>query len=259
MYCAEDFEIIDFHTHPFLRDTCNWCMYPGAVPDMERFQEDLTAAGISRFAGSVIERVSGAEFAEINRLNQDALCLKKRLGDKYIPGVHIHPGFVEESCGELFRMHDAGVRLVGELVPYAMDWKHYYDEELRVIYQCIEALGMVVSLHTQEEDSIDRALHAFPGITFVAAHPGEKEVFLRHLERMKRYPNYYLDLSGTGIFRYGSVAYGVKEVGNSRFLFGTDYPICNAGMYVNAVLHEHLEKDDLEAIFSGNAKRLLGL
>ena len=259
MYQAEEFEIIDFHTHPFLRETCNWCQYPEQVPDMERFLSDLDEAGIGKFAGSVIDRLSGRDFEEVRRLNSDALCLKNRLGDRYIPGVHIHPGFVEESCSELFRMHDKGVRLVGELVPYAMGWEQYYDDELRVIYQCIQELDMAVSFHTQSEESIDRVLHEFPGITFIAAHPGEKDVFLRHLERMKRYPNYYLDLSGTGLFRYGMLAYGVKEVGSGRFLFGTDYPICNPRMYVQAVLQEHLTREDCEAILAGNARRILKL
>ncbi len=93
----------------------------------------------------------------------------------------------------------------------------------------------------------------------MAAHPGDKAQFLRHIERIKKYKNYYLDLSGTGIFRYGLIGYGVKEVGSERLLFGTDYPICNPSMYINAVLFEKLNEQDYNNILSDNAKHLLNL
>lgn len=31
---------------------------------------------------------------------------------------HVHPAWVRESCDEIAYMHDRGVRLIGELVPY---------------------------------------------------------------------------------------------------------------------------------------------
>ena len=96
-----------------------------------------------------------------------------------------------------------------------------------------------------------------PQVTFVAAHPGQREDFLKHLERLKKYENAYLDLSGTGLFRYGMLRYGIETVGASKFLFGTDYPIVNPGMYVEAVRFEHISEKDREMIFSENAKRLL--
>ena len=98
-----------------------------------------------------------------------------------------------------------------------------------------------------------------PAVTFVAAHPGEREYFLKHLQRLEKYENAYLDLSGTGLFRYGLVREGIRRAGAGKFLFGTDYPITNPGMYVHAVLGEHIGEEDRRLIFSGNAKRLLRL
>lgn len=51
----------------------------------------------------------------------------------------------------------------------------------------------------------------------------------------------------------------MNKAGSDRFLFGTDYPICNPGMYVHAVLFEKLRDKDYEDIFSGNARRILKL
>ena len=80
-----------------------------------------------------------------------------------------------------------------------------------------------------------------------------------HVERMKKFPNLNLDISGTGLFRYGLLAALAQTVGSDRVLFGTDYPICNPGMYVQAVLGEHIPDEDKEKILFGNARRILGI
>lgn len=252
-------EIIDFHIHPFYSQSRNVCFYDGTVKSVDDIVADLKRAGITQACGSVIERIEPKSFDDIKAFNNEALLLREKLGDFYIPGVHVHPDFVKESVAELERAKKQGVRLVGELVPYFMGWEDYYDDNMDEIYSAINDLNMVVSLHTQREDTIEMAVNKFPDITFVAAHPGDKASFLRHIERIKKNKNYYLDLSGTGIFRYGLIGYGVNQVGSERFLFGTDYPICNPSMYVNAVLFEKLKDSDYDNIFAENAKRLLGL
>ena len=98
-----------------------------------------------------------------------------------------------------------------------------------------------------------------PKLKFVAAHPNDKELYLLHIERLKKFDNFRLDLSGTGIFRYGLVAYGVKKVGSEKFVFGTDYPICNPRMYVQAILQEPITDADRENILYKNAAELLDI
>ena len=116
--------------------------------------------------------------------------------------------------------------------------------------------GSVISLR----DETDKMVRAHPDLMIVAAHPGEYSEFMRHLERMKMSENYYLDLSGYGIFRYGMLRRAIDTVGIDRILFGSDYPTCNPGMYVGGVLFDSLITDsEKEKIFSLNAKRLLGL
>ena len=252
-------EIIDFHTHPFISSQRNMCFYGNTVTTPEDFKNDLLRAGITRVCGSVIERVEVNNFDVIRSLNDEALALRDKYGDFYTVGVHIHPHFVKESIAELERMHARGVRLVGELVPYMMGWDSYYDKNIAKIYSVISELKMAVSLHTIYEDSIDDAVEKFPNITFVAAHPGDKSQFYRHIERIKKNKNCYMDLSGTGIFRYGLIGEAVRQVGSERLLFGTDYPICNPGMYVNAVLFEKLSDEDYNNIFADNAKRILNI
>ena len=56
---------------------------------------------------------------------------------------------------------------------------------------------MVFSFHSTgvTDEVLEPLLSRFPNLTFVAAHPGEKRDFLRHLSRMERHENYFLDLS----------------------------------------------------------------
>ena len=177
------------------------------------------------------------------------------------PGFHVHPAFVRESCDEIEWAHSLGYRLVGELVPYMHGWTNYGSKALSEILDTADQLHMVVSYHTvvEEAEEMDRMIAAHPGLTFVAAHPGQRPDYLRQIERLQRFPNLSLDLSGTGLFRYGMLAYGVNKVGAERFLFGTDFPICNPRMYVQAVCQEHITEMDRELIFHGNAERLLAL
>lgn len=257
--------VIDFHTHPYLSGEEFLNFYPECFdPSPEQCRSDLERAGISKICGSVIlKKPYGREegFDQIRRCNRRALELKRIWGDFYVPGFHVHPDFVEESIAEIEEMHGQGVRLIGELVPYLHGWRDYANPNLSKILDAAGKYHMVVSFHTMpdEQDGMTRMVREHPDVTFVAAHPNEKEVYMKHLERMELCGNLYLDLSGTGIFRYGLIAYGVGRVGSERFLFGTDYPICNPRMYVQAVYQEPISEGDMENILHKNAERVLGL
>ena len=255
-------KVIDFHVHPFWEEGekfIRYCPFPG---DPDEFLSDITGAGIDRFCGTVISCSAGTEdFAPYREMNRHALALREKYKGAYIPGVHIHPSFPRESCEELEQLHRQGVRLIGELVPYIHQWEGnaISSPGAMEIYDLAQQLGMVVSFHPTDGEDIERAVSAFPHLPFVAAHPGEKEAVDAHIQRMKKYPNLHLDLSGTGLFRYTLVRYLVDQVGADRILFGTDYPICNPAMYLHGVLYEKLTEEEREQVLHRNAERLLGL
>jgi len=250
-----DFPIIDFHAHPFLRDPTG---HYNRLDSMDDFIAGLKRAGISLVCGSVIAP-AGNSFDAVRRLNDDALEIARRCPDFYVPGIHIHTGFVRESCEEIERARAAGVKLIGELVPYMMGGFTYSPRTAYPIYDLAQDLGMVLNVHPTTADDLDTLVRDFPRLPVVKAHPGEYSEYTAHLDRMKRHDNAYLDLSGTGLFRNGALRYGIDRAGVSRFLFGTDYPICNPAMQVHGVWYERLTDSEYEAVFSGNAKRLLRL
>lgn len=263
-------DIIDFHTHPYQTQEENSCMYrEGFSLGTEEAKEDLVRAGIGKICGSVIRPRRKFDkslgFSQIKELNDSALQLKERFGSFYIPGFHIHPAFVKESLETIEFMHQNGFRLIGELVPYMHGWQEYEmgygSRELEEILKLAGEYHMVVSYHTMldQQEQMEAMIAGNPKVTFVAAHPGEREGYLFHLERMKKYDNAYLDLSGTGMFRYGMLRYGIRQTGAGRLLFGTDYPITNPGMYVEAVRFELIREEERELIFHGNTERILEL
>ncbi|MBD5081473.1 MAG: amidohydrolase [Ruminococcaceae bacterium] len=257
----KEIPVIDFHTHPYLSQEEFYCFYPDQFnPSPTQCMEDIKKSGISHICGSVIlkKKYEGG-FDYIRSCNDRAYELKKIMGGFYTPGFHIHPGFVKESLEEIELRHKQGFGLIGELVPYMHGWSDYSRKDLGELLEAAEHYHMAVSFHTieQEPGEISKMIENHPNVTFIAAHPGDKEQYLLHLERIKKYDNIYLDLSGTGIFRYGLIAHGVKTVGSERLIFGTDYPICNPRMYVQAVYQEPISEEDMENIFYRNAQRII--
>lgn len=258
------FEIIDFHTHPFLDEETNICNHKGFI-DMsaEETVNVFQKLGVSKICGSVIS-VRPPEkrnsWQEVKKNNDKALKLKELYGDFYIPGFHIHPLFPEESVKEMERMNSLGVRLIGELVPYLDGWSDYSSPEFSQLLKEAGKYNMIVSLHSQGNDEMDEMVKKHKDVLFVAAHPGEYGDFIRHIERMKMSENYYLDLSGYGMFRYGMLRRAIDSFGADRIIFGSDYPTCNPGMYIGGVVLDNLIKDtEKEKIFSSNAKKILGI
>lgn len=250
--------IVDFHVHPFQKMAQCLNFYP-EMPELDGpgMAQQLKAAGITHICGSVLNKQHTPDgFDCLRALNREALALRQVLGDFYTPGFHIHPDYVNESCEEIAFMAGQGVRLVGELVPYMHSWGDFREENLMTILDAAEAEKMVCSYHTPFAYDMARAIGAHSDIAFVAAHPGDHDRVPEHIALMKRFDNLYLDLSGTGLFRFGLLKHLVNTVGADRILFGTDYPICNPTMYVHAVLGEDISDADKEKILFINAHTL---
>ena len=185
------FDVIDFHTHPFLTAAQNICDHREACGmSPESTLSGMRSLGVSVFCGSVIAKrpadAGPVGWAELRALNDTALFLRGFYGNAYVPGFHVHPGFVKESCEEIERMEGLGVHLIGELVPYFHGWKDYSLEAFDTILRCARAHGMIVSFHSMGEDEMDKMVERHKNLTIVAAHPGEQENVRRHLASKQR-------------------------------------------------------------------------
>lgn len=260
----ENFEIIDFHTHPFLSEGYSICWhneYCNFSPNQTL--KTLQSLGVKKICGSVLSNEvceKGRGWGLVSKWNNHALQVKEQYGDFYEMGFHVHPDFVSESLDEIDRMAERGVKLVGELVPSMTGYSGFAVAGMKKIIDYATQKNMIISLHTTENEDMEQFVSWFPDTKIVAAHPGEYGRLMEHISRMKRFPNYYLDISGNGILRQGALRHIIDEVGVERILFGSDFPTCNAGMFVGGVLLDDLLTDcEREMIFSKNVKRLLNL
>lgn len=262
------YEIIDFHTHPFDDVTNNICVHKNYFDiTTENTITHMNALGVSRICGSVICSNIGKnpapyenEWEAIADSNQKALKLKEYYGDFYIPGFHVHPNYVKESCDEIEKMSQLGIRLIGELVPYHHGWDDYSCKGFDEILDVAASYHMVVNFHSMNDDSMDIMSKRHPDTILVAAHPGDHITYPKQLERMRINKNYHLDLSGRGITGHGLLRRGINEFGPERFLYGSDYPVCNPAAYLGGVLLDPLiTENEKKLILAGNAKRLLAL
>ncbi len=262
-----NYEIIDFHTHPFFEREHNICAYDEYCDmNAQNTKRDLNALGITKICGSVISRVreKNVTFEYVKSLNDQALKLKEFYGDFYEVGFHVHPNFVKQSILEIERMHKLGVKLIGELVPYMHGWSDYSLPAFSEILEVAQHYNMVVSFHTGDEEyhktQIDEMVRRHRNLTLVAAHPCDGVPFEAHLKRMEMSDNYYLDLSGGKTYRHGLLKYGVTRIGADRFLYGSDFPICSASAFLATVKDEFLiSEEDKQKILYKNAKKILGL
>ncbi len=253
-----NFRIIDAHCHPLALDgSCSIGRF-GSPNAADEFFAEMKRFGVDRCCGSIIRRIPGNDFESVRWFNDQALALRERWPE-YTPGVHVHPNFPAESCAELERLHrEHGVKWVGELVPYSMGYTDYTTPAMDEILETVQALGMVLNLHEGRSEPLDTIARRFPKLRIVIAHPGDGPVVEERIELLRKYKNVHLDISGTGLFRWGLLRHITDRCGIHKLLFGTDFPVCSIPMQIAGVLGEHLSDAEKEAIFSGNFLRLTG-
>lgn len=248
-------KIIDAHVHPFINRENGFAPF-GSPETLDEFIMELKRCGISAVCGSVIQR-GPVDFDGIRRLNRMALAIRDRFPDFYIPGIHVHGNYPEESCRELEEMHRQGVRWVGELVDYLLQTGACNSPGMFAIYETVRNLEMMVNIHCSDLAAVEDVLKNFPGMKLVLAHPEEPRDAKKRFELISRYPDAYIDLSGTGLFRWNMLRYAVDRCGSEKILFGSDFPICSPGMNLGGVFSEHLTSAELENILHKNFERIM--
>lgn len=254
-----DGPVIDAHIHPFIaRENCIGRF--GTPATLDEMAAELKKCGITKACGSVIVRKKAETFEEIRGMNRMALEAVRSHPDLFIAGIHVHGNFPEESAEELEYMYkNHSVRWIGELVAHSAGTGEYDSAGMFKIYESAVKLNMPVNIHCGDLAVVEKVVKNFPKLNVVLAHPDDAERFLERSALVKKYKNLYLDISGTGLFRWGMLKYCRDLFGAEKILFGTDFPICNAAMYVAGVSAEALSEEEKYLVFAGNFLRLTGL
>ena len=258
---AYEGEIIDCHWHPAVDSSLdlNWFAPSGSA---QAQIDALRRLGFAHACGAPIRACAPASFDEIRRLNDAALALRDAHPNFYIPGIHIHPHFPEESCAEIERCCGGeGVRWIGEMVGYLMGFaEEYASAPCLAAFRVAAKHGAAINFHCSDLAVVDRVCREVPEAAFVLAHPGGgRSEFLPRLAKVAEHPNLHMDISGSGIDRNGILRKAIDEAGLGKLLFGTDYPINNPAVYLHGALFEPLSTEERDALFHGNFRRLCGL
>ena len=251
-------KIIDAHIHPFI-DPENNIAFFGAPKTGEEYMNELKSLHFDQVCGSVVVRKKMESMDEVRNINRIALKIKDMYPGFYEPGIHVYDADPEGSCRELEEMrkvHD--VRWIGELVHYMMGTGLYNSSGMFQIYETARDLKMPVNIHCDDLDVVADILKNFPDLNVILAHPGDCGNALKRLEFISQYKNAYMDISGTGLFRWNMLRYAVDLCGSEKLLFGTDFPICSPGMNLGGVLSEHLTEEEFDNVLGLNFLRLTG-
>ena len=250
-----DYGIIDAHMHPYLKSHRN---FPFDIPqDYDAFFAEQRRAGIALSCGAFNIYNDGSDFSVIRECNERVLALHRARTQEFLPGVNIHPFFPEESCQEVQKFYDMGFRWVGEIASYVMGYKKYCSPGMFQIIELIRDRDMVLNFHPSTPEDLEEMARNFPTLKIVLAHPGFPDNMVNfHLA--EKYSNINFDISGSGLTRWGMLKKGMELIGPERFLFGTDFPVINSGMYVAGALFDHLPPAWQKMLFRENFLRILG-
>lgn len=250
-----DYGIIDAHMHPYLAEHRN---FPFDVPeDYAEYFAEQRRFGVTLNCGAFNIFNDGSSFDVICECNRNVLAAHEAFPDEYLPGVNVHPNFPEESCAEVQKFYDMGFRWIGEIAWYVMGYRNYCQDGLLQVFDLAQDLGMPVNAHPTNLEDLENILKNFPRLKLVWAHPGNSDIMSNYAMAQK-YKNLYLDISGTGLFKWGMLKKGVDMIGAERILFGSDFPVCSTAMNVAGVLSEKLTDEERKLIFRDNFLRITG-
>ena len=227
------YEVIDAHIHPFLPSCGKNIARFGFPVSIDELIGELQKLGISRCCGSFIGTAEKMDFQTLMSYNNAALELREKYPDFYVPGIHVHGAYPEESRNMLVSFFEQGVRWIGEMVNYVMPTGPYDSCGMMKIWEKAEELGMTANLHVNNQDlpQLENIVSHFPGLNVVLAHPGDGGEYIIRRELVKKYRNLYLDISGTGLFRWG---------------------------LLRGALSEPLSDEEFKLVLGGNFRRLTG-
>lgn len=264
-----DGPIIDVHAH--LRTGADDGLAPSQPEGTAALRALEQAAGVTR-AGLIVIARAGA--IEDTRRRNDAVIAAARDSDGFFFAVaSVHPADGEAALAELDRVAAAGVRMI-KLHPntqrFALD-----APELAAVVDRAAALGLVLLFDAYspfDADQIGKFLMLavqHPTARIVLAHLGavrfhELAVF-GMVRRFAWYPNnVWFDLSVVAAFYADSpyrdeLTWVIRAVGIDHVLFGSDWPVDDPALAVDAVRRLGLDAAEQRKVFHDNAASLLRL
>jgi uncharacterized protein len=249
--------IFDCHVHlPSPGTGTTWEWQP-CTPDTAAAARYLRRCGIERALANSMRGEVARTPEEMVAGNDEALAAAAEHPDLFVPACLVNTDLAEQALAEIRRCHGAGIVWIGELCGYVGGYT--YDTEAFARAAALASdLNMVVQIHNEKADDMERLCREFPKVQWVLAHLGDspRECIAR-CEVAERNRNLHLDICGHGYQRMGILELAVRLAGPERVLFGSDYTINDpAGVIVRVQLAD-FDDGTKAKILGGNTLRLL--
>lgn len=261
-------KIVDFHVHIFPDDVADRALSALLAAYHVEAVTDGTVSGLlahmetSGVGWSVAQPVA-TKPSQVRSINDWAV---SHSDPRIISFGAIHPD-CEDPAGEVEKLIARGlpgIKIQG-------NWQNVYVDDPRM-YPIYEAAQdrLIVMFHSGEELApfeemkatparIAKVCSDFPNLTIIAAHMGGYRMW-DEVEEQLLGKDVYFDTSACfpEALPDGRFLRLIRTHGVERILFATDSPFGDATKDIPRLMQMGLSDDELEMIFWGNARRLLG-
>jgi len=267
------YEIIDFHTHAFPD-----ALAERAIPALEHEAQEAGSDIKAFHGGTVRDLLSSMDQAGIAR---SVLCSIATRPEQFrsilrwseeissariipFPSFHPEDGDYRECVKRI-----AGEGFLGvKFHPYYQEF-YLAEDRMLPIYEVLAEAGLMIVMHTGFDIAFERirrcdpaqvveVCERFPGVKLITTHLGAWEDWDEVRERIIGKP-IYMELSFAVEFLGDGMRQMMEAHPREYLFFGSDSPWTGQSETLAAVQGLGLSDELLEAVMSGNARRMLGL
>lgn len=250
--------IFDCHVHlpsPGLKYTWEWDSF---TSDVDTAIDYLQRCGVDKIVANSVRGELATSVDEMVAANNEIVEAAKAQKGYIVPACLINTNFHQASLDELGRCHDElNIIWIGELCGYASGYT-YDTPAFSAAIHLADELKMVVHIHNDDAQDMDRLCRKFPDVTFVLAHLGDSPEEVRdRIDLTTLHQNLHLDISGHGYQRMGILERAVRIAGADRVLFGSDFTINDPAGVIARLDTSNFDLGTRKKILGGNLERIL--
>ena len=263
------YEIIDAHCH----------IYPDKIAERAVHGTDTFYDIVSKHKGTFKDLISQKESSgidkflvqsvattphQVNSINEFIAREIDLYGDFLIGFGTLHQDSenMKEDVLHLKELGLKGVKLHPDIQNFQIDKERYFQ-----IYELCEEHNLPILMHTGDfrydnsnPNRLIPVLEKFKGLKVIGAHFGGWSIYEDASKQLCSYENLYVDCSSAFYYLSKDAS---KEIihryGVDKVLFGSDYPMWDAGEELAYFFSLNLTKEENEKILSKNLKTLLNI
>lgn len=176
--------------------------------------------------------------------------------------LHVDTPEPEAEIERIVSLGLHGIKLHPDFQLFPID-----DPRMIPLYKKAVELSLPVLFHTGDDrydysnpERLAKVCDQVPGFVAIAAHFGGYRVWDKVVPVLKDYPNVYFDTSSSlNLLPVERALEMMEQLGYERFFFGTDFPMWDHKEEFARFQKLCLPEKQLEAVLSGNFKKLFHL